>query len=575
LLQFIQPQPQFPVYLIPPQHYPVQQVVIQGASHPYPPPNIIGAPVPSPSSNIPTVDFQRVDLRPPPNEKRSCAIPIIDPNTKKNVVEDFQQNQASKLRESAEEFIPLAHCSNVDAQNDTETELPALTAQDTIVDLNDTVGSDVLEAVLSFDNTEDNSSLTANIKQIPSNLEQKLNEEDEIKLTSNFKQTILPKKQESHSSLPDAFRDESSRKRNFESYSESPPYAPVNCNEFPQFHPRDFDPRNFNTKNNDRKNTYENRQFHNSQNRYPHPPNNRNHLGNHQPHHHRQFNNNFSNNNQRNYQRAGSERNLNSMQHSNSHHNQLQRNFSNNSQYRKVDQEITAHLMKDVNSSCITSESANKKEPKYDENNNEIIEGSVNETEESLLESTTENGDTSLNISRYSTKKLTELKKSPLVLSKPPTKKDGLLDSSLNNKVWNNLFDKCYKIDEVSNDYQNTSLPNNKSNHVKRTNSNLRYENSQGQLSRSKSGNEKQFIKMNLSLKEDVQLNKAENAWKPSHIKAPEQMDDKDKELAALLKNFRSLLNKITEENFEHLVQEINDKRKYVIDSSEKLSAVS
>jgi translation initiation factor 4G len=79
---------------------------------------------------------------------------------------------------------------------------------------------------------------------------------------------------------------------------------------------------------------------------------------------------------------------------------------------------------------------------------------------------------------------------------------------------------------------------------------------------------------MNLSIKEDVKLNEAENAWKPTHMKKPEAMDDKDRELAELLKNFRSLLNKITEENFDHLVMEINDKRKYIINSPEKLSAI-
>ena len=117
-----------------------------------------------------------------------------------------------------------------------------------------------------------------------------------------------------------------------------------------------------------------------------------------------------------------------------------------------------------------------------------------------MLESTAENSESSLNQScRYSTKKLKEIKKSPLVLSKPPKIRDGLLDSSMNKAVWNSLFD---RIEENSN-------------------------------------------------------------------------EDKEREFAELLKNFRSLLNKITEENFDHLVKEINDKGKYKVNSSEKLSAVS
>jgi len=81
--------------------------------------------------------------------------------------------------------------------------------------------------------------------------------------------------------------------------------------------------------------------------------------------------------------------------------------------------------------------------------------------------------------------------------------------------------------------------------------------------------------KMKFDLAEDVQLHKAENAWEPSHIKVPEPLNDQDKNLASLLKIFRSLINKITEENLEHFAKEINDDPKYVIGSSEKLLAVS
>ncbi|XP_070497939.1 eukaryotic translation initiation factor 4 gamma 3-like isoform X2 [Chironomus tepperi] len=558
----------FPVILVPQSYPPVHPVVLPGVppqyTHQYAPQTFLNTAVPPPSSNSQPVVLKSIHTHIQNAFRKSRAIPIVDPKTKKVMFDENQRNKDCSLNETAAEFVPSTNCTSDDTQNKdtTETEALALSAQDTVVDLNDTLDSDALDAGLSFENKEENPSLTAIIKQIPSNLEQKLNQDDEIQLVNNLKPITLPKKQESHSSLPDAFPDESSRKRNHETYSHSPPSSRI-FNDFQQFHPRNFDLR---------KNTVDNRQFQNNLNRFPHPFNNRNSQ---QQHQRRQNNDYFAHNNERNYHRTASERNLSTFNSNSSsyHHN---RTFPvNNTENTKVDQECTAHPIKDSNQNYIVTESEKSKEVKYDENNNEITEESVNLTESSLFESTTENSESSLNLScRYSTKKLTELKKSPLVLSKPPTIKDGLLDSSMNKAVWSVLFDKKNRIEEHSNEDNNMFMQNNKSNYLKRTNSNMRYDNNQNQLCRSKSGNEKQLIKMNLSIKEDVKLNSAENAWKPSHMKHPEDLDDKDREMAELLKNFRSLLNKITEENFEHLVKEINDKRKYMINSSEKLSAI-
>ncbi|CAG9807685.1 unnamed protein product [Chironomus riparius] len=471
--------------------------------------------------------YVRIPPPPPPQyaqKRQSHALKITHPVTKEDVLESLKKE--STLSETAAEFIPSQNSDITDAQTpiDTLTELPELAAQDTVVDLDDTLESEALNAGLSIEDAEENPSLTASIKQIPSNLEQTLNLDDEIHLTNNFNAIILPKKQESHSSLPDTSRDESIRKRIYECSQ-----SPLSDSHLHQFNQQYFDTRNSKTSNDHRNKSHPNQNDQirgrpQQQNRY------------------------------KNYSKTYS---------------------GNNLDHQKVNQICTPHPIKDLNQNSIIPEPEKLNEPKYDENNNEIIDESVNLTELSLLESTGENSESSLNLScRYSRKKLKELKTSPLVLSNPPTIKDGLLDSTMNRAVWSVLFDNYNRIEEHSNEDSNTSMQNNKSNYLKKTNTNLRYENNHNQLSRSKSANEKQFIKMNLSIKEDVKLNKADNAWKPTHMKHPEAMDDKDRELAELLKNFRSLLNKITEENFDHLVKEINDKQKYKINSTEKLSAI-
>lgn len=571
------------------QPYPSHQLGLSGPGSQYPyqhvPQTFINAPIPPPTNHQP-VGFQSIKSQLENTVKRqSHALKIIDPATNKNVLEDFQKNkkneledlqpnnhQESSLRETAEEFVPTTNCpSSIDVQsaNIPETDVAVLTAQDT-VDLNETLSSDELNAGLSFENPEENPSLTASIKQIPSILEQKLIQDDKIQFTTNFKATILPQKQESHSSLPDALRNEPSRKRSHESFSRSPQFS-HNFNDFHQFHPRNFGPRSF-----ERANFNDYRNYQNNSNRNPF-----HHRNQYQQPHYRRHNNDghHPHSSERDYHRTSSEKNLSTMGFNPPlyHHNKTYP--ANSLEHQKVDQECTARPTKDLNQNLIPSEPEQLKETtKLDENNNETTEASINLTELSLMESTADNSETSLNQSqrhKYSTRKLADLKKSPLVLSNPPAIEDSLLDSSMNKAVWNLLFDKKNRIDENSYEDSNSSLQNNKSNQFRKTNNNLRYETSQNQLSRNKSGSEKQLIKVNLSIKEDVKLNEAENAWKPTHMKNPEAMDDKEREIVELLKNFRSLLNKITEENFEHLVKEINDKRKYVIDSSEKLSAVS
>lgn len=79
-----------------------------------------------------------------------------------------------------------------------------------------------------------------------------------------------------------------------------------------------------------------------------------------------------------------------------------------------------------------------------------------------------------------------------------------------------------------------------------------------------------------MSLNDDVQLNKAEKAWKPSTKKPSrghgrEEVDEDDPEQAntqELFKRLRSILNKLTPQKFEDLMKQVTDLK---IDTEERL----
>lgn len=81
-------------------------------------------------------------------------------------------------------------------------------------------------------------------------------------------------------------------------------------------------------------------------------------------------------------------------------------------------------------------------------------------------------------------------------------------------------------------------------------------------------------IKVQLGVHEDVKLNIAENAWKPSHLASRRQVEskpDEDNETTDLCNRFRSMLNKLTAENFGVLVNEV---KTFKIDTDRKLDGV-
>ncbi|XP_065095481.1 eukaryotic translation initiation factor 4 gamma 3-like isoform X3 [Ochlerotatus camptorhynchus] len=71
-----------------------------------------------------------------------------------------------------------------------------------------------------------------------------------------------------------------------------------------------------------------------------------------------------------------------------------------------------------------------------------------------------------------------------------------------------------------------------------------------------------------LQLDEEVKLNECENAWRPRYLQQTEPSDDIDRKTDVLFKKFRSVLNKLTPDNFEKLVHQV---KSFVIDTDERL----
>ncbi|KAG5666407.1 hypothetical protein PVAND_014436 [Polypedilum vanderplanki] len=87
----------------------------------------------------------------------------------------------------------------------------------------------------------------------------------------------------------------------------------------------------------------------------------------------------------------------------------------------------------------------------------------------------------------------------------------------------------------------------------------------------SQTGPDRQILKINLSLHDDVKLNESENAWKPTHLKKNDNLSEEEKTTNETLSKFRSMLNKLTAENFGVLVEQV---RTFKIDTSERLDGV-
>lgn len=82
-----------------------------------------------------------------------------------------------------------------------------------------------------------------------------------------------------------------------------------------------------------------------------------------------------------------------------------------------------------------------------------------------------------------------------------------------------------------------------------------------------------------MSLSDDVQLNKAEKAWKPSMKKTvrsrggeeTEENDSEQIKTQELFKRVRSILNKLTPQKFQQLMKQVTE---LTIDTEERLKGV-
>jgi hypothetical protein len=82
---------------------------------------------------------------------------------------------------------------------------------------------------------------------------------------------------------------------------------------------------------------------------------------------------------------------------------------------------------------------------------------------------------------------------------------------------------------------------------------------------------ELEFMAIEQSSQDDVKLNEAEKPWKPSHLIQKADMTEEERVTFELLSKFRSMLNKLTAENFDLLVEQV---KTYKIDTSERLDSV-
>lgn len=75
---------------------------------------------------------------------------------------------------------------------------------------------------------------------------------------------------------------------------------------------------------------------------------------------------------------------------------------------------------------------------------------------------------------------------------------------------------------------------------------------------RSQQGNRNQMITLRLQSNEDIKLNEAKNAWKPQTLIGKEtELSEEERKTEELIKQFRSILNKLTPENFSSLIEKL------------------
>lgn len=83
-------------------------------------------------------------------------------------------------------------------------------------------------------------------------------------------------------------------------------------------------------------------------------------------------------------------------------------------------------------------------------------------------------------------------------------------------------------------------------------------------------GGQKQ-IRLSISVREDVKLHKTENAWRPARFKTGQDMTEDDKKTEELYRKVRGVLNKLTPQKFDTLINQV---RLLNIDTKDRLQGV-
>lgn len=86
-----------------------------------------------------------------------------------------------------------------------------------------------------------------------------------------------------------------------------------------------------------------------------------------------------------------------------------------------------------------------------------------------------------------------------------------------------------------------------------------------------KNSSKSDIIQVSLSLREDIKLNESENAWKPTHRIDDSNTSPENQEYQKLLKSVRGILNKLTPEKFQALLNQLKELK---IDTPDKLKGV-
>lgn len=181
---------------------------------------------------------------------------------------------------------------------------------------------------------------------------------------------------------------------------------------------------------------------------------------------------------------------------------------------------------------------------------------------------------------RYNIKQLISLKNSSLVSEKPPPLRSFLFERNLKSDVYriliklNSSFNyKTHQSDEVEHgNSRGKDIPMQR-NDSKRFSESFTSSNRHHRKVSPKQNRNRSMINESLC-NDDVKLNVAENAWKPSTLtnnRRGAEFTEQNK-IDKLIKQFRSFLNKLTAENFEIILEEVKG---ISINTKDEFEAVS